>query len=80
MMSLSHQTRIAISLVMEDDTGQVAQFLAVVTALMGLLLKFSRWTASAVVWITDFIEAVDFTLKVFSIGVNALVFGLGVRI
>ncbi|MCG3210577.1 MAG: hypothetical protein FOGNACKC_04208 [Anaerolineae bacterium] len=80
MISLTHQTRIAINLIVEDDTGSVAQFLAALTAVLGLLVMVSRWVSSVIVWLADFIEAGSFTVKVLAIGFNSLAFGLGVKL
>ena len=79
MNNLTHQTRIAINLIVEDDSGQVAQFLAALTALIELFITVVQWIKPAVVWLSDLIEAITFTVKVFAIGFNALAYGFGVR-
>ncbi|MCG3211553.1 MAG: hypothetical protein FOGNACKC_05199 [Anaerolineae bacterium] len=80
MISLPHQTRIAVSFIIEDDTGSVVRFLTALTSLIGLLLATAEMMNPLFVWMADIIEAASFTLKVFIISVNALAFGLGVRL
>ena len=79
MMTLTHQTRIAISLVIDDEAGQLADFLAVMTALIGLLLTAGRFVSEVYTYICDVVEAVRFTTQVWEIWIKALAFGLGVR-
>lgn len=38
MNALAHQTRIAVNVIVDDDTGSVTEFLTALTALIGLLL------------------------------------------
>lgn len=80
MISLPHQTRIAINLVIEDDTGRITEFLMMLTALIGILLRFAEWVKPVVVWAGDFLTAASFTAKIVAISFNALAFGLGVRL
>lgn len=58
MNALAHQTRIAVNVIVDDDTGSVTGFLTALTALIGLLL----------------LAAADFTIKVLAIGLSALAF------
>ena len=78
-----HQTRIAVQLVIEDDTGALAAslwlfiswwqitfyLLRKMVALVNELLQLKR----------DVVEAVEFTFTVLSIGLTALAFGFGVK-
>lgn len=80
MNALTHTTRIAVQIVIQDDTGRVAALLLALTALIGLLVRFGNFVSSVALVISDAIEAVTFTAKVFSIGLKALAYGLGVSV
>jgi len=64
-MTLANVTRIAV--MVEDDTGQVARFLAALTALIGLVLILAATVKPALVLVGDVLAAVDFTAKVLII-------------
>jgi len=74
--TLMHQTKIAVQIVVEDDTGTVTDFLTVLTLMIGMLVSFGQFVVSAALLISDFTEAVSFTLKVWGIGLRALAYGL----
>lgn len=80
MITLAHSTRIAVTIAIEDDTGRVASFLVALTALVTLLVQLGQFVASVALLISDTIEAVTFTARVFSIGLKALAYGLGVSV
>ncbi len=77
MTTLANRTRIAI--LVEDDTGQVTQFLAALTAIIGLLLVVVATVRPVFLLAGDVLTAADFTVKVLAIGLAALAFGLGVK-
>ena len=76
MMTLQHQTRIAVQFVVDDNTGRIVQFITAITALIQLLISFGQFITNAALLICDIIEAVNFTAKVWSIWFNAFNFGL----
>jgi hypothetical protein len=83
-LTLNHQTRIAVQIIIEDDTGLLTFSTAVVTSLFTLFWQVSQ-TVSAIrsewsAWVSDIKAALDFTGKVLSIGFNALAYGLGVKL
>lgn len=80
MNALTHQTRIALNLIVDDDTGSVTEFLTALTALIALVVAIAHWVKPVVIFAADLIEAANFSAKVLAIGVNALAFGLGVRL
>lgn len=77
--TLMHSTRIAI--VVEDDTGNVAQLIATITVLVAMLVSLSRFVNEAALLISDIAEAMGFTVAVFSIGLKAIAWGFwGIRL
>lgn len=80
MMTLTHQTRIAISIVIDDEAGQLTNLLVALTALIGLLLTAGRLISEVYTYTCDVVEAVRFTSQVWEIWLRALAFGLGVRV
>ena len=80
MNLLAHQTRIAVQFVIEDDTQSVANFLAALTVLIGMLIGFARFISSVYLLVTDIVEATQFTLTLWGIGFRSLLYGLGVSI
>lgn len=79
-VTLAHTTRIAVTIAIEDDSGRVASFLVALTALVGLLVQLGQFVANVALLVSDAIEAVTFTAKVFTIGFKALSFGLGLSV
>ncbi len=75
---LHHTTRVAVMI--EDDTGNIAEWVNALTILLGALLVFAAWVKPAVVFSADVVEAATFTGKVLAICFSALAFGLGVRL
>lgn len=80
MNALAHTTRIAVTVVIQDDTGRVAGLLVALAALVGLLVRFGKVVTDLILLVCDVIEAVTFTAKVFTIGFKAMAWGLGVSV
>ena len=80
MLTLAQRTRIAVQIIVEDDTGRVAACMLAITTLIELLLSLNRIVGDVIVFVSDILEAVEFTGKVFVIGWRSLAFGLGVRL
>lgn len=80
MITLAHNTRIAVTIAIDDDTGRVASLLVALAALAGLLVRFGEFVVYAAGVVSDAIEAVTFAATVFTIGLKALAFGLGVSL
>lgn len=80
MMTLASSTRIAVHVVIQDDSGNLAALLMALTALIGLLVQFGQFVASVIMLVSDTVQALDFTLKVFSIGLKSVAYGLGVQL
>ncbi len=75
--ALLHQTT-RVAILLEDDTRNLAELLTAVAALVGLVLAVAVFVKPAVILAADVVEALDFTVKVMTIGITALLFGLGV--
>lgn len=80
MMILANSTRIAVQIVVDDDTGSAAALIVALTALVSLLVKFGTLLQEAAMLVGDFVEAARFTNAVFAIGFKSLAFGMGVKI
>lgn len=80
MMTLTHQTRIAVNVLVEDDTGSVAALIMALTLLVNLLVGVGRFVNGVILWLGDFAEAARFTSTVFTIGFKSLAFGMGVSV
>jgi hypothetical protein len=83
-LTLHHQTRIAVSVIIEDDTGVFIWSILIVTRLLAFLgrafQRISTVHREFLQFVTDFKTAFDFTTKIFVIGVNSLAYGLGVEL
>lgn len=83
-LMLRHQTRIAVNVVIEDDTGVLVYSILLVTQLFTFLGRACRLviaiTSELSLLIIDLKAALDFTAKVFVIGFNSLAYGLGVAL
>lgn len=81
-LTLYHQTRLAVRIVIEDDTGVLAFSILVTTQLFALPWKLGRWLSAAdrelALLASDFRAALDFTAKVLAIAFISLAYGLGV--
>lgn len=78
--TLMHSTRIAIQIVVDDTTGNVAALVMALAFVFGLLVKLGQLINLTGLFIQDFTEAYRFTFIVFTIGFKALAFGMGVRV
>ena len=83
-VTLCQQTRLAVNIVIEDDTGLLALSIVFVTKLFSLFWNVSQWVSAvnykSSAWVSDVKAALDFTGKVLTIGFNALTYGLGVNL
>ena len=77
MTALAHRTRIAVHVVIADDTGQIADLVLIIAALVEVLMMVWRVASVVAVLIRDVTEAVDFTIKVVIIGIKAIAYGFG---
>lgn len=77
---LMHSTRIAVHVLVDDDTGSAAALIMAIAALVGLLVKLGGLITEATQWVSDFTEAAHLTNAVFIIAFRSLAFGLGVRV
>ena len=83
-LALYQQTRLAVTIVIEDDTGLLAFSIVAATRLFTLFWQASQWVSAISdelsAWVSDVPAALDFTGKVLNIGFNALTYGLGVNL
>lgn len=83
-LTLHHQTRLVVNVIIEDDTGVLACSILLVTSLFAYLWRASQFVTAIkrelLVLVTDLKAALDFTAKVFAIGFNSLAYGLGVTL
>lgn len=79
-MILAHSTRIAVQIVVDDDTGSAAALIMALTALVTLLVKFGSLINEAASLVGDFVEAFRFTNTMFAIGLKSLAWGMGVKL
>lgn len=83
-LTLTHQTRLAVNVIIEDDSGVLAYSILLITNLLTYLWKVNQFmtvTRQALTsLVTDLKAALDFTVKVFAIGFNSLAYGLGVTL
>ena len=80
MMTLTHQTKIAFQVIVDDDTGTVVNFLTALTVLIGMLVRFVQMMSSAILLVSDIVEAINFTATVWGIGLRSLAYGVGVKL
>lgn len=81
MITLSSTTRIAVHVLVDDDTGSAAALIMAVAVLVNLLVKLGGLITEAAQWVSDITEAARFTSTVFTIGFKSLAFGfVGVRL
>ncbi len=83
-LTLNHQTRLAVQIIVEDETGVLTYAILVATRLLTLLWHISRYVSAVVnglsALIGDLRTALDFTGKVLTIGFNALIYGFGLEL
>jgi hypothetical protein len=80
MMTLTHSTKIAIHVLVDDDSGSAATLILAVAMLVNLLIGLGRFVNELTLWAGVLIEAAHVTNTVFVIGFKALAFGMGVRV
>lgn len=79
-MILSHSTRIAVEVIVDDDAGQFVAFLLALTTLITMLIKLGQFVSKVVLLVNDFVEATHFTSMVFIIGFKSAAYGMGMRL
>lgn len=83
-LTLHSQTRLAVQIVIEDDTGTLALSILLTTQVLALLWQLGQPVVSAgyelTAWVQDIQVAISFTAKVLLIGFKALSYGLGVSL
>lgn len=83
-LTLQQQTRFAINILIEDDTGTLACSIFLVTRMLMVIGQVGRWLVATRTEVSSFLAdvttALDFTGKVLVIGFNSLAFGLGVTL
>lgn len=83
-LTLHHQTRLAVTIIVEDDTGVLAYSILLVTSLFAYLWKISQFVTTTQrelsLLIADLKAAFNFTSKIFAIGFNSLAYGLGIAL
>lgn len=81
-LTLNHQTRLAVQIVIEDDSGTLALSILLVTQFFTLLWQIGQGVVSigyeCSLWLQDVQAGLSFTAKVLVIGLKALGYGLGV--
>lgn len=84
MLTVEHQTRLAVNIIIEDDTGILVYSLLYITTLFTLFKQISRMVSTVSnelsFLVTDYKSALNFTVKVLAISFNSLAYGLGVRL
>lgn len=78
--AVMHSTRIAVQIVVDDDTGNVAALILAITVLINLFLQFGHFVSMILLLTNDFVEAAQFTAAVFTIGFRSLAWGMGMRV
>ena len=76
MMTLQHQTKIAIYIAVDNGPDNLNALIAALTTLVQLLVSFCQFITSAVTLAYDIVEAVSFTAKVWAVWFNAFNYGL----
>lgn len=83
-LTLHSQTRLAVQIVIEDDSGILALSIALTTQALVLFWRLGQRVISAghevTIWVHDMHAALSFTGKVLVIGFKALGYGLGVAL
>lgn len=74
--ALAHSTRIAVQIVIDDDTGNVAALIMALTVLVGMMVSLGRVVNGCAMWLGDLAAALEFVGKVYVIGFKSLAFGL----
>jgi len=81
--ALTHQTTLAIQVIIRDETGTLTYSLLLVTKLFVLVWQMAQWLVSMIDDVAGFVDDVkvslSFTGQVLGILVSAIAFGLGVQ-
>lgn len=81
MMTLTHTTRIAVQVIVEDDPNNLAALVMAITFLVNLVVRLGWFVNQAALLVSDFTEAARFVTTVFTIGLKSLAWGfVGVRV
>ena len=80
MITLRHQTNIAILIAVDTSPDNLTALIATLTTLIRLLVNFGQFVSNTTLLVCDIIDAITFTAKVWSIWFNAFSFGLGVKV
>jgi hypothetical protein len=83
-LTLNHQTRLAVQIVIEDDTGALAFSILLATTLLALFRPIGQIVSATgyevSTWVSDLKAALSFTGKALVIGFNAMAYGFGVSL
>jgi hypothetical protein len=83
-LTLHQQTRIAVNVIIEDETGMLAFSILFVTGLFTVCWQISRIVSALKRELSllarDLTGSLDFTGKVFVIAFRSLTFGLGLKL
>lgn len=81
-LTLNHQTRLAVQIVIKDESGTLALSILLATQLFTLLWQIGQGVVSMgyewSLWLQDVQAALSFTAKMLIIGFKAWGYGLGV--
>lgn len=83
MITLKHQTKIALYIVVDNGPDNLTAFIQVLTTLIQLLVSFGQFVTRSAWLVCDIVDAVNFTAKVWAIWFNAFrfgLFGVGVKV
>lgn len=81
MIHLTHRTRIAVQVIIEDEIDNLAALVAALTMLFTLLAYLGRLAKEVNLFVNDLTEAARFVTTVFTIGCRSLAWGfVGVRV
>lgn len=77
---LAQQTRIAVQMVIDDDSGQIAQFIQAFVTFVAILLAVGKAITPMVLFVSDFFQAAQFSMTVFTIITKSVAYGfVGIR-
>lgn len=84
LTAFNQQTRIAVNILIEDDTRVAAFSITIIIKIFALLGRMFRFVARTRhelgLFIRDVQIATDFTVKILIIALKSLLFGLGVKL
>ena len=83
-LDLNHQTRIAVSIIIEDDSGVLFFSLILITRMLVRLVQACSFLMemkhSLEIWLRDLQTALSVTLTLFIIAIKSWAYGLGVKV